>query len=146
VLGNPYVIEYNVRMGDPEAEVVLPRVKTDLLDLFIAVAGDKLNEKTIQIDPQTVCTIMMVSGGYPGKYEKGKEITGLEKENKSVIFHAGTRHEEGKILTNGGRVLSITSYGEDMSQALARSYNTADQIKFEGKFYRKDIGFDLQSV
>ena len=143
VLGNPYVVEYNVRMGDPEAEVVLPRVKSDLLELFIAVGQKKLNKKNIEIDPQTVCTVMLVSGGYPGSYEKGKEIRGLEKESKSVVFHAGTKSEDGKVLTNGGRVLSITSYGEDMVTALARSYNTADQIDFEGKNYRRDIGFDL---
>ena len=143
VLGNPYVVEYNVRMGDPEAEVVLPRIKSDLLELFVAVGQKKLNRKEIEIDPQTVCTIMMVSGGYPGSYEKGKEISGLEKESKSVVFHAGTRSEKGKVLTNGGRVLSVTSYGEDMSQALARSYKTAERIEFEGKYYRRDIGFDL---
>jgi phosphoribosylamine--glycine ligase len=143
VLGNPYVVEYNVRMGDPEGEVVLPRIKTDLLDLFVAVGQKKLHKKSIEIDPQTVCTIMLVSGGYPGSYEKGKEITGLEKDSKSVVFHAGTKSEGGKVLTNGGRVLSITSYGEDKSQALARSYNTADQINFEGKTCRRDIGFDL---
>jgi phosphoribosylamine--glycine ligase len=143
VLGNPYVVEYNVRMGDPEAEVVLPRIKSDLLDLFVAVGQKKLGRKDIEIDPQTVCTVMLVSGGYPGTYEKGKEIRGLEKESKSIVFHAGTRLEDDKVLTNGGRVLSVTSYGEDMSQALARSYITAEHIEFEGKYFRRDIGFDL---
>jgi phosphoribosylamine--glycine ligase len=143
VLGNPYVVEYNVRMGDPEAEVVLPRIKSDLLDLFVAVGEKKLGKKSLETDPQTVCTVMMVSGGYPGSYEKGIEISGLEKESKSVVFHAGTKSVDGKVLTNGGRVLSVTSFGDDMISALARSYKTADQIHFEGKYYRKDIGFDL---
>lgn len=143
VLGNPYVVEYNVRMGDPEAEVVLPRIKSDLLDLFVAVGNKKLGGKEIEIDPRTVSTVMMVSGGYPGSYEKGKEIRGLDKDFKSLVFHAGTVSRDGRILTNGGRVLSITSYGEDMVSALARSYKTAEQIDFEGKYFRKDIGFDL---
>ena len=143
VLGNPYVIEYNVRMGDPEAEVVLPRIKSDLLDLFVAVGQNRLAKKTLETDPQTVCTVMLVSGGYPGSYEKGKEITGLDQENKSVVFHAGTKSSEEKVLTNGGRVLSITSFGDDMIDALARSYKTAERISFEGKYCRKDIGFDL---
>lgn len=143
VLGNPYVVEYNVRMGDPEAEVVLPRIKSDLLDLFIAVSENRLNEKSIEVDPRSVCTVMMVSGGYPGPYEKGKQINGLSREHKSLVFHAGTKPENGKVLTNGGRVLSVTSYGEDMSQALARSYYTAEKIEFEGKYFRRDIGFDL---
>jgi phosphoribosylamine--glycine ligase len=143
VLGNPYVVEYNVRMGDPEAEVVLPRIKSDLLDLFIAVGQKKLGKKRLETDPQTVCTVMLVSGGYPGTYKKEREITGLDKENNSVIFHAGTKSSEGKVLTNGGRVLSITSYGKDMMEALVRSYKTAEQIDFEGIYYRRDIGFDL---
>jgi phosphoribosylamine--glycine ligase len=143
VLGNPYVVEYNVRMGDPEAEVVLPRVKTDLLDLFVAVSMMKLADKTLETDPRSVCTVMLVSGGYPGSYEKGKEIKGLENEYKSIIFHAGTKSSGDRVLTSGGRVLSITSFGDDMTSALARSYKTADRIEFEGKYYRKDIGFDL---
>jgi phosphoribosylamine---glycine ligase len=143
VLGNPYVIEYNVRMGDPEAEVVLPRVKTDLLDLLEAVGKGKLGKKSIEIDEQTVCTVVMVSGGYPGNYEKGKVITGLGDSQNSVVFHAGTKLENGNVLTNGGRVLSITSYGEDMTQALARTYKVAERIQFEGKYCRRDIGFDL---
>jgi phosphoribosylamine--glycine ligase len=143
VLGNPYVVEYNVRMGDPEAEVVLPRVKSDLLDLFVALGQNKLGRKTLEIDPRTACTIMLVSGGYPGSYEKGREITGLEKESRSIVFHAGTKSKNGKVLTDGGRVLCITSYGDDMTGALARSYKTAEQIHFEGKYCRRDIGFDL---
>jgi phosphoribosylamine--glycine ligase len=143
VLGNPYVVEYNVRMGDPEGEVVLPRVKSDLLDLFVAVSRKNLNEKILEIDPRTVSTVMLVSDGYPGAYEKGKEITGLDNPGKSVVFHAGTKLTEGRIVTNGGRVLSVTSYGDDMTEALARTYITADRIQFEGKNYRRDIGFDL---
>ncbi|MFC2080684.1 phosphoribosylamine--glycine ligase [Bacteroidota bacterium] len=143
VLGNPYVVEYNVRMGDPEGEVVLPRIKSDLLDLFVAVGQKKLGRKTVEIDSRTVCTVMLVSGGYPGSYEKGKEVTGLETDTKSLVFHAGTKLSDGKVLTNGGRVLSITSFGDDMVEALARSYKTAEKINFEGRYYRKDIGFDL---
>jgi phosphoribosylamine--glycine ligase len=143
VIGNPYVVEYNVRMGDPEAEVVLPRVKSDLLDHFLAVAEKRLNKKKIEIDPRTVVTVMLVSGGYPGKYEKGKEILNLDRVKNSIIFHAGTAVTEDLIVTNGGRVVAITSYGSDMMDALARAYRNADQISFEGKYYRRDIGFDL---
>ena len=143
VLGNPYVVEYNVRMGDPEGEVVLPRITSDLLDLFVAVSQKKLKKKTLETDPRTVSTVMLVSEGYPGPYEKGKEITGLDNPGKSVIFHAGTKLVDGKVVTNGGRVLSITSYGDDMTEALARTYITAEKIQFEGKNYRRDIGFDL---
>jgi phosphoribosylamine--glycine ligase len=143
VIGNPYVIEYNVRMGDPEAEVVLPRVTSDLLDIFKAVTAGKLKKKKIEIDKQNVTTVMLVSEGYPGKYEKGKEILNLEKVNNSIIFHAGTTISEGRIVTNGGRVLAITSYGSDMMDALARTYRNADLVAFDGKYYRRDIGFDL---
>jgi len=143
VIENPYVIEYNVRMGDPEAEVVIPRMQCDLLDCFKGVAGNKLKKKKANIDQQTVCTIMLVSGGYPGSYEKGKEIRNLENIKNSLVFHAGTKSEDGKIVTNGGRVLAITSYGSDMADALSKSYINADLIDFEGKYYRRDIGFDL---
>jgi phosphoribosylamine--glycine ligase len=143
VLGNPYVVEYNVRMGDPEGEVVLPRIKSDLLDLFVAVSRNELNKKSLETDNRTVSTVMLVSEGYPGSYEKGKEITGLEDPGKSIVFHAGTRLVEGKVFTNGGRVLSITSFGDDMTESLARTYITCEKIQFEGKNYRKDIGFDL---
>jgi phosphoribosylamine--glycine ligase len=143
VIGNPYVIEYNVRMGDPEAQVVLPRVECDLLDCFRAVAEKKLHRKRAEIKPETVCTVVMVSEGYPGSYEKGKEIKNLDKVENSFVFHAGTRREGDKVLTNGGRVLAVTSFGIDMSDALTRSYRNADLISYDGKYYRRDIGFDL---
>jgi len=143
VIGNPYVVEYNVRMGDPEAQVVLPRINCDLLDCFKAVANKKLHRKSAEIIPETVCTVVMVSGGYPGSYEKGKEIHNLDKVEKSLVFHAGTRTEGGKVLTSGGRVLALTSYGTNMTDALAKSYKNANLIKYEGKYYRRDIGFDL---
>jgi len=139
----PYVIEYNVRMGDPETEVVMPRIKTDLLDLLIAASENKLSEKTIELDKRTVTTVMLVSEGYPGKYEKGKEITGLNKTENTIIFHAGTKIEGNKILTNGGRVIAVSAYGQNMKEALSVSYKKAEEIKFAGKNFRKDIGFDL---
>ncbi|MBN1182880.1 MAG: phosphoribosylamine--glycine ligase [Bacteroidales bacterium] len=143
IKGDPYVIEYNVRMGDPETEVVLPRLKTDLLDLFIAVKDGTLGSKTIEIDTKTFVTIMMVSGGYPGSYEKGKVITNLDKVDGSIAFHAGTDIKEGKVVTSGGRVIAITSSGNTMKEALVKSYKNADMIDFEGKYCRRDIGFDL---
>jgi len=143
VIGNPYVIEYNVRMGDPEAQVVLPRIECDLLDCFRAMAEKKLSREKAEIKPETVCTVVLVSEGYPGSYEKGKEITNLDKVENSIVFHAGTCHEGDKIITNGGRVLAVTSFGTDMSDALAKSYKNADRISYEGKHYRRDIGFDL---
>ena len=141
--GDPYVIEYNVRMGDPEAEVVIPRLDCDLLDLFEGVANNSLSEKQIIIDPRSVATVMLVSGGYPGTYEKGKEIFNLNKVRDSIIFHAGTRQGNGKVVTNGGRVISISSYGKDFKDALNISYKAAEIIDFEKKYYRSDIGFDL---
>lgn len=145
---NPYVIEYNVRMGDPEAESVIPRIKSDLLELFISTAENCLEEKQIEIDPRFTATVMLVSKGYPGNYEKGKSITGLDKEYESIIFHAGTLTDPntGKIITNGGRVLAITSFGETLQQALDKSYYTSKQIDFEGKYYRKDLGNDLKNL
>jgi phosphoribosylamine--glycine ligase len=141
--GNPYVIEYNVRMGDPEAEVIIPRLNCDLLDLFEGVANNNLSEKQLAIDPRSVATVMLVSGGYPGFYDKGKEIFNLDKVKDSIIFHAGTRQENNKIVTNGGRVISISSYGKDFRDALNTSYKAAEIIDFEKKYYRRDIGFDL---
>jgi phosphoribosylamine--glycine ligase len=141
--GDPYVIEYNVRMGDPEAEVVLPRIKTDFVELMKATAEGRLSEIDIELDGRTVTTVMLVSGGYPGSYEKGKEITGIDQVEGSVVFHAGTKKEGEKVLTSGGRVIAVSSYGSSMKEALEASYRNAERIQFEGKYYRKDIGFDL---
>ena len=139
----PFVIEYNVRLGDPETEVVLPRIKNDLLEMFEAVATGTLAEIDLETDSRTAVTVMTVSGGYPGSYEKGKAISGLDEVQDSVVFHAGTKSEEGKVLTNGGRVIAITSYGESMRDALSKSYSSIEKICFEGIYFRKDIGFDL---
>ncbi len=141
--GDPYVIEYNVRMGDPESEVVLPRIKTDFVELMKATAENRLSKIKIELDDRTVTTVMLVSGGYPGSYAKGKEITGLDKVKESVIFHAGTKSDGDQVLTSGGRVIAVSSYGETMKEALETSYKNAERIEFEGKYYRKDIGFDL---
>jgi len=141
--GNPYVIEYNVRMGDPEGEVVLPRIKTDFVELMKATAEKRLSEVEVEFDDRTVTAVMLVSGGYPGSYEKGKEITGLDQVEESVVFHAGTKPDGVKVLTSGGRVIAVSSYGETMEDALKKSYENAEKIEFEGKYYRKDIGFDL---
>ncbi len=141
--GNPFVIEYNVRLGDPETEVILPRIKSDILDLFDGVANNCLNNKTLQISDDTVSTIMLVSGGYPEAYAKGKEIKNIDSVNDSIVFHAGTKTSDNKIITNGGRVLAISSFGKNKNEALSKSYKNAEKIIFEGKYYRKDIGFDL---
>lgn len=141
--GEPFVIEYNVRMGDPEAEVIMPRLKSDLVDLFIAVAENTLPSKEIDIDPRSCATVMLVSGGYPEAYEKGKEITNLEKVSLSIPFHAGTRLSNNEILTNGGRVISVSSLGASFQEALEISYKNSEIITFEKKYYRHDIGFDL---
>jgi phosphoribosylamine---glycine ligase len=143
VIGNPYVVEYNVRMGDPESEVVIPRVKNDLLGLFEAITKKKLKKIKLEVDERTVTTVVLASGGYPGSYEKGKEIRNLDKVKNSIVFHAGTSEINGKTVTSGGRVLAVTSYGSDMIEALARTYRNADIIDFEGKTCRRDIGFDL---
>ena len=139
----PMVIEYNVRMGDPETEVVLPRIKSDILELFQAVGEEKLAEKTLVLDSRYATTVMMVSGGYPQAYEKGKNITGIEDVKDSIVFHAGTKIVESEIHTNGGRVIALTSLREKMNEALSSSFANADKIKFEGKYYRTDIGFDM---
>ena len=141
--GEPSVIEYNVRMGDPETEVVIPRIESDLLDLFVGVANQTLHEKSFTINPKTATTVMLVSGGYPESYEKGKQITGLETIENSIIFHAGTKLEGEKIVTNGGRVLAITSFGDTIEKALQTSYQNINKIHFDKMNYRKDIGFDL---
>ena len=143
VKGDPYVIEYNCRLGDPETEVVLPRLKSDLLDLFDGIASGTLSERDVQIDPRTATTVMMVSGGYPESYEKGKTIKGLSGVEDSIVFHAGTSNKDGLIQTSGGRVLAVTSYGKDIETALKKSYNSAGKIQFDGSYYRSDLGFDL---
>ena len=141
--GEPKVIEYNVRMGDPETEVVLPRIKTDFVDILLAISEERLNEIDIEIDERAATTVMLVSGGYPEKYEKGKEITGLNKITDSIPFHAGSKLENGKIVTSGGRVLAITSYGQSYEEALKKSYQSISKVHFDKMNYRKDIGFDL---
>ncbi|MDO6818174.1 phosphoribosylamine--glycine ligase [Zobellia sp. 1_MG-2023] len=139
----PKVIEYNVRMGDPETEVVIPRIQNDLVEVFEAVANGTLDDIELELDPRTASTVMLVSGGYPEAYEKGKEITGFNALEDSLVFHAGTQLEDGKVVTSGGRVMAITSYGNNFKQALATSYKNIENIKFQNMNYRKDIGFDL---
>jgi phosphoribosylamine--glycine ligase len=143
VEGEPIVIEYNVRMGDPETEVVIPRLKNDLVALFIAVANEKLESMQLEIDSRSATTVMIVSGGYPEDYEKGKVITGIETIEDSIVFHAGTKLENGKVLSNGGRVLAVTSYGNDFREAIKKSYQNINKLHFDTMYYRKDIGFDL---
>lgn len=143
VKGEPIVIEYNVRMGDPETEVVIPRIKSDLVELFQAVADGKLSEVSLDIDERSATTVMLVSGGYPENYGKGFEIYGLGTFEDSLVFHAGTKLENGKVVTNGGRVLAITSYGDDFQQAIKKSYQNIDRLHFDKIYFRKDIGRDL---
>jgi phosphoribosylamine--glycine ligase len=141
--GNPSVVEYNVRMGDPETEVVLPRIESDLFDLFEGVANQNLDEKSFKVTSKTATTVMLVAGGYPEAYEKYKEITGLEKVTESTVFHAGTTIKDNTIVSNGGRVMAVTSFGETIEEALEKSYRSIDAIHFDKMNYRKDIGFDL---
>ena len=141
--GQPYVIEYNCRFGDPETEVVLPRLRNDLVLLFLAAHRGQLAEQPIAVDPRTAATVMLVSGGYPEAYEKGKVITGLDGVMDSIPFHAGTKTDDGQLVTNGGRVLALTSYGLTTSEAVATSLRNAERIDFAGKYYRRDIGADL---
>lgn len=144
VKGEPMVIEYNVRMGDPETEVVMLRIKSDFVSLLEGVATGTLESKLLEIDSRYAVTVMLVSGGYPGDYEKNKEMSGLDKVKDSILFHAGTKLENNKVLTNGGRVIAISSYGETKNEALSLSFKNADVISYDKKYYRKDIGFDLK--
>lgn len=143
--GNPSVVEYNVRMGDPETEAVLPRITSDLFELFDGVANQTLHEKSFSVTDKTATTIVIVSGGYPEVYEKNKEISGLDNANSndSIVFHSGTTLENNKVLTNGGRVLAVTSFGDSIEEALQKTYKSIDKISFDKMNYRKDIGFDL---
>ncbi len=141
--GEPYVIEYNCRLGDPETEVVLPRMENDIVQLFTAMAGGKLHEVDIRTDARAAATIVLVSGGYPEAYEKGKPVSGLEQVEGSMVFHAGMKALEGRLVTDGGRVMAVTSFGADMNEALSRSGTNAARINFEGKYFRRDIGRDL---
>jgi phosphoribosylamine--glycine ligase len=143
VNNEPIVIEYNVRMGDPETEVVVPRLKSDLVELFLAVANEKLDEFNLEVDERSATTVMIVSGGYPEDFEKGKVITGLETVTDSIVFHAGTKLENGNVVSNGGRVMAITSYGDNFQEALDKSYKNVSQLHFDKMNFRKDIGFDL---
>ena len=144
VKGEPIVIEYNVRMGDPETEVVIPRIKSDLVELFQAMANGNLNDVSLAIDQRSATTVMIVSGGYPEEYEKGKEIFGLDKMEDSLVYHAGTKIENGKLVTNGGRVLAITSFGNDFQEAIKKSYQNIEKLYFDKMYFRKDIGKDLK--
>jgi phosphoribosylamine--glycine ligase len=143
VKGQPKVIEYNVRMGDPETEVVIPRIKSDLLNLLKGIDDGTFSEKDLNITEQAATTVMLVSGGYPEAYEKGKAISGTEDIKESIVFHAGTKKENEQLRTSGGRVIALTSFGENIEEALTKSFASAEKISFKGKYYRKDIGFDL---
>jgi phosphoribosylamine--glycine ligase len=145
VNGNPFVIEYNARLGDPESEVIIPRIKSDLLELFEGVAHDDLSERIIETDERFVTTVMLVSGGYPGDYQKGISIAGLGNVKDSVVFHAGTKLSGDNAITSGGRVLAVSSWGKTKEEALEISYRNASVISFDNMYYRKDIGLDLDN-
>ena len=140
---SPKVIEYNVRMGDPETEVVIPRIQSDLVDLLVATDKQTLGTTAFEVNPQAATTVMLVSGGYPEAYEKGKTITGLEKVEDAIVFHAGTAEKDGQVVTNGGRVIAVTALADDYKQALKKSYQNAAKLQFDTMYYRTDIGFDL---
>ena len=140
---NPYLIEYNVRMGDPETEVVLPRIESDLLEAFVKLSQGKLNDITLTINPDTAATVMAVSGGYPKAYNKGLAISGLADIKDSIVFQAGTAQDSNGIVTSGGRVLAVTSFGKNHKEALKKSYQNIENIKFDRMYYRKDLGLDL---
>jgi phosphoribosylamine---glycine ligase len=143
VAGEPYVIEYNVRMGDPETEVVIPRIKSDLVEILEAVGKGVLETAHMELDPRVAATVMVVSGGYPGDYAKGKLINGLDKVSGGLVFHAGTKPEASGAATSGGRVLAFTSMASSLEEALGISYSNIQKISFEGMYYRTDIGKDL---
>ncbi len=143
VKDEPYVIEYNCRMGDPETEVVIPRLENDLVELILKMQEGKINEVTVQHSPKAAGAVMMVSEGYPGDYPKGRVMHGFEKVKGSLLFHAGTTVKDNNVVTNGGRVIAITSYGDNVKQAIAKSYENAEHIEYEGRYYRKDIGFEF---
>ena len=144
VSGEPKVIEYNVRLGDPEAEILLPRLKNDLLSLILSTFDNSLLDQRIIYDDRSIATVIMVSGGYPEQYKKGIQIKGLDHKTDSIIFHAGTKQSEQGLVTNGGRVLAVTSYGDHIHNAIKNSYDTIKKITFEKAYYRKDIGFDIK--
>ncbi len=147
VKGEPYVIEYNARMGDPETEVVIPRIQSDFVDLLLATAKGTLSEKRIQFVPRVATTVMLVSGGYPGDYQKGKVISELGRAENVLVFHAGTKlNQENRVVTDGGRVMALTAYGADIRQAIAKSNMAAERIQWDGKYYRRDIGLDLLKI
>jgi phosphoribosylamine--glycine ligase len=141
--GDPYVIEYNARLGDPESEVIIPRIKSDLYELIEGVAEGSLSERVLETDDRFVATVMLASGGYPGHFDRGKEISGLELTNDCVVFHSGTKKSDDKVITSGGRVLAISSWGRTMNEALEGSYRNARLVSFDKMYYRTDIGFDL---
>lgn len=143
VNNEPLVIEYNVRMGDPETEAVLPRINTDLMEIFIAIKNQNLNTINLEVNPKTATTVVLVSGGYPEAYEKGKTISGFENVQEAIVFHAGAQHSNDEVVTSGGRVMAITALGSDHKEALNKAYNEISKIKFEGMNFRKDLGFDL---